>query len=125
MLLLSLVTLPADAAGSRELRVALTQEPGTLSPIVGTLAIESDLVQFLFSGLTRYDEHGNQVPDLAVRVPSRANGDIAADGRSITYHLVHNARWHDGVPVTSADVAFTFCGADEPEEPSRGNRPLR
>jgi peptide/nickel transport system substrate-binding protein len=115
LLLLSLVSLPADAADSRELRVALTQEPGTLSPIVGTLAIESDLVQFLFSGLTRYDEHGNQVPDLAVRVPSRANGDIAADGRSITYHLVHNARWHDGVPVTSADVAFTLAALMNPK----------
>jgi peptide/nickel transport system substrate-binding protein len=115
LLLLSLVALPADAAGNRELRVALTQEPGTLSPIVGTLAIESDLVQFLFSGLTRYDERGEQVPDLAVRVPSRANGDIAADGRSITYHLVHNARWHDGVPVTSADVAFTFSALMNPK----------
>jgi len=114
-LLLALASLPVDAAGSRELRVALTQEPGTLSPIVGSLAIESDLVQFLFSGLTRYDEHGNQVPDLAVRVPSRANGDIAADGRSITYHLVHNARWQDGVPVTSADVAFTLSALTNPQ----------
>jgi peptide/nickel transport system substrate-binding protein len=55
------------------------------------------------------------VPDLAVRVPSRANGDIAADGRSITYHLVHNARWHDGVPVTSADVAFTLAALMNPK----------
>jgi peptide/nickel transport system substrate-binding protein len=101
--------LPARAADAATLRVALTQEPGTLDPVVGTLAVESDLVQFLFSGLTRYDEHGNQVPDLAERVPTLANGDIARDGRSITYHLVHNARWHDFVPVTSADVAFTFA----------------
>jgi peptide/nickel transport system substrate-binding protein len=105
----------SSRAGERELRVALTQEPGTLSPIVGTLAIEADLVQFLFSGLTRYDEHGNQVPDLAVRVPTLANGGISADGRSITYHLVHNARWHDGVPVTSADVAFTFAALIDPK----------
>jgi peptide/nickel transport system substrate-binding protein len=114
-LLLILAAPPAGAAGERELRVALTQEPGTLSPIVGSLAIETDLMQFLYSGLTRFDEHGNQVPDLAVRVPTLANGDIAADGRSITYHLVHNARWHDGVPVTSADVAFTWSALLNPK----------
>ena len=104
-----------ERADERELRVALTQEPGTLSPIVGTLAIEADLVQFLFSGLTRYDDRGNQVPDLAVRVPTLANGDIARDGRSITYHLVRNAKWHDGVPVTSADIAFTFAALMNPK----------
>jgi peptide/nickel transport system substrate-binding protein len=103
-----------SAQSPAELRVALTQEPGTLNPIVGTLAVETDITQFLFDGLTRYDERGNQVPDLAERVPTLANGDIAADGRSITYHLVHNARWHDGVPVTSADVAFTFAALRNP-----------
>jgi peptide/nickel transport system substrate-binding protein len=102
------------AQSPAELRVALTQEPGTLNPVVGTLAVETDITQFLFDGLTRYDEHGNQVPDLAERVPTLANGGIAADGRSITYHLVHNARWHDGVPVTSADVAFTFAALRNP-----------
>jgi len=112
---LLLAAPPSSRADERELRVALTQEPGTLSPIVGTLAIEADLVQFLFSGLTRYDDRGNQVPDLAVRVPTLANGDIARDGRSITYHLVRNAKWHDGVPVTSADIAFTFAALMNPK----------
>jgi len=97
------------AAGpARTLHIGLTQEPGTLNPIVGTLSVENDIIQFIFSGLLRYDEHGNRIPDLAERVPSRENGDIARDGRSITYHLVHNARWSDGVPLTSADVKFTF-----------------
>ncbi len=103
-----------DAQSPAELHVALTQEPGTLSPIIGTLAVETDIAQFLFDGLTRYDEHGNQVPDLAERVPTLANGGIAPDGRSITYHLVHNARWHDGAPVTSEDVAFTFAALRNP-----------
>jgi peptide/nickel transport system substrate-binding protein len=113
--LVSWSSQPAQAQTQRVLRIALTQEPGTLDPVVGSLAVESDLDQFLFSGLTRYDEHGNQIPDLAERVPTRANGGISADGRSITYHLVHNARWHDGVPVTSADVAFTFDALRNPK----------
>lgn len=96
------------------LRVALTQEPGTLNPIVGTLSVENDLVQFLFSGLIRYDDRGNRIPDLAVRVPTRENGDISRDGRSVTYHLVRNARWSDGAPLTSDDVKFTFAAIVDP-----------
>ena len=98
----------AGAQTERTLRIGMTQEPGTLDPIVGTLAVETDVDQLIFSGLTRFDEHGNHVPDLAEAVPTRANGGISPDGRIITYHLVHNAQWQDGVPVTSADVKFTY-----------------
>jgi len=90
------------------LRVALTQEPAGLNPVVGTLAVESDVMRLIFSGLTTYDDKGNLVPDLAQQVPTQANGGISADGRTITYHLVHNAYWQDGVPLTSEDVKFTF-----------------
>ena len=115
-LLLIAPAVPARSASSqRELRIALTQEPGTLNPVVGNLAIETDLMQFIYSGLTRFNERGEPVPDLATRVPTRANGDISADGRTITYHLVHNAKWHDGVPVTSADVAFTYSTFNNPK----------
>ena len=102
--------LPAwsQPAAERTLHVALTQEPATLNPIVGTLQVETDVEQFLFDGLIRHDDRGNIIPDLAERVPTRENGGISADGRTITYHLVRNARWQDGVPVTSEDVKFTF-----------------
>jgi peptide/nickel transport system substrate-binding protein len=109
MAAVALMLALTGAGTPRTLRVALTQEPGTLNPVVATLAVESDIMQFVFSGLTRLNEKGQYVPDLATRVPTRANGDISADSKTITYHLVHNAKWHDGVPVTSADVAFTFA----------------
>jgi len=98
----------AQTASGATLRIALSEEPATLDPVVGTLAVETDIAALIFDGLVRYDERGNAVPDLAERVPTRENGGIAADGKSITYHLVRNARWHDGVPVTSDDVKFTF-----------------
>jgi peptide/nickel transport system substrate-binding protein len=105
----------AQPAPPDTLRVALTQEPATLNPVVATLAVETDVGALIFSGLTRYDEKGNQIPDLAERVPTRENGGIAADGRTITYHLVHNARWQDGVAVTSQDVKFTFAAIMDPK----------
>jgi len=33
---------------------------------------------------------------------------LAPDGGAVTFHLRDDVRWHDGVPVTARDVAFTF-----------------
>lgn len=33
---------------------------------------------------------------------------VAEDGKTYTFSLNPNARWHDGVPVTAADVEFSF-----------------
>ena len=36
------------------------------------------------------------------------NGGISKDGLTITYHLRHGVRWHDGAPFDSGDVKFTW-----------------
>jgi peptide/nickel transport system substrate-binding protein len=41
--------------------------------------------------------------------------EIAPDGRTYTFFLNQNALWHDGVPVTSADVVFSFDALADPE----------
>src|ERR1700690_2237678 len=82
-------------------RIALWEEPHTLNPIISSMAFEYDVYQLEFDGLIRFDGHARAVPDLAREVPSLANGGISRDGLTLTYHLVHNARWHDGVPVTA------------------------
>ena len=106
---------PVRAAdGGAQLIVGVQQEPATLNPVLATLATESDVFNLVFDGLFRHDAAGRLVPDLATRVPTRENGDVSADGRTITYHLVRNARWHDGVPVTSEDVKFTWEAIVDP-----------
>lgn len=57
---------------------------------------------FIDVGLVRSDEHLNILPCLA------KDWKISEDGKSITFHLVDNATWHDGKPVTADDVKFTF-----------------
>jgi peptide/nickel transport system substrate-binding protein len=89
-------------------RIGLYEEPDTLNPVIGTMAFASDIFQLIFDGLIRYDEKGRPVPDLARELPTLANGGISRDGRTITYHLMPNVRWSDGVPLTSADVAYTW-----------------
>jgi peptide/nickel transport system substrate-binding protein len=89
-------------------RIGMWEEPHTLNPVISTMTFEDDVYQLEYDGLIRYDDHGHAIPDLAREIPTLANGGISRDGRTFTYHLMPNARWHDGAPVTAADVIFTW-----------------
>ena len=59
------------------------------------------LLTLLYDTLTWKDEHGI-IPWLA------ASWSVSADGRDYTFTLARDVRWHDGQPLTAADVAFSF-----------------
>jgi peptide/nickel transport system substrate-binding protein len=96
------------------LRIGFHSEPHTLSPILPQHVEEFALARFFSDVLTSYDERGRLVPMLAAAVPTGENGGISADQRTLVYHLRRNVRWHDGVPFTSADVAFTWHAVMNP-----------
>lgn len=53
--------------------------------------------------LVRVSEDGIHIePELATHF------EISADGRRYTFYLSEDARWHDGVPVSSFDVDYIF-----------------
>jgi len=53
--------------------------------------------------------HFGIAPDTYTFWPKLAKSyEVSEDGTTWTIHLVENATWHDGVPVTAEDVAFTF-----------------
>jgi peptide/nickel transport system substrate-binding protein len=107
---------PAAAAPSI-VRIGITQQPNTLNPLIGTQAFENYIMEGVFSALTLFDDKGALQPDLATAVPTRANGGISADGRTITFHLRAGVKWQDGVPLTSDDVRFTFAKMHDPSVP--------
>jgi peptide/nickel transport system substrate-binding protein len=90
------------------LRLGVLRTIDNLNPLLSGQAGVTDLAQFLFSGLIRFDDGGNPIPDAAAAVPSRQNGGISADGKTITYHLRAGVRFSDGTPLTADDVVFTF-----------------
>ena len=55
----------------------------------------------------RYDRAGKPVPELITVIPTRENGGIGRDGKTIVWHLRRHVRWSDGAPFTAGDVAFT------------------
>jgi peptide/nickel transport system substrate-binding protein len=105
-------TTPAHAGGT--LRFAVAAEPVTLDPLLSTSTSDDDIFALFCDLLVVTDSHGKTSPLLAARVPTLANGDISPDGRSITYHLRHGVRWHDGFPFTSKDVRFSWQAVMNP-----------
>jgi len=82
--------------------VAVSADPGGLNPAITTQGGVHLVCGSIFSGLVAHDFNLNPVPDLAER------WEVSADGRTYTFHLAREAVFHDGAPVTSEDVRFTF-----------------
>lgn len=51
---------------------------------------------------------------LAAEIPSRDNGGVAADGRSVVWKLKRGVTWAHGQPFTADDVVFNWQYATEP-----------
>jgi len=109
---------PAHVA---RLVVAQPVEPASLNPLYVQGAVTSVVVPLIYSYLLTDDDHDVLQPDVAAEVPTRANGGISRDGRTITYHLRRGVTWQDGAPLTAHDVAFTFGAIMNP----RNNVPTR
>lgn len=63
---------------------------------------EEHVADLIYNGLTELDAQLQPQPDLA------QDWTTSADGRLITFTLRSNLVWHDGEPLTSADVAWTL-----------------
>jgi peptide/nickel transport system substrate-binding protein len=101
-------------AADRPVRIGLVQQPNSLDPLHAVQFYENYLAEGIFSALTVIDDDGRIAPDLAVDVPTRRNGGISPDGKTITYRL-RAAKWQDGVALTSRDVAYTLMRMRDPK----------
>jgi len=115
--LLAVVLTAAAPARPAALTIAQTAEPTSLDPLLLTGTPAEEIGSLVYSFLVRIDDRGRLVPDLATRVPTVANGDLARDGRTIVYHLRHDVRWQDGMPFTAADVIATYRAVMDPRNP--------
>jgi len=88
--------------------IGTQQEPEMLSEILNSMATNNMVCNLIFSKFVKYDDHFQLIPDLIREIPTRENGGISHDYRVYTYHLRSDARWHDGRPLTSRDIRFTF-----------------
>lgn len=104
----------ATADVPHALRFANADDIATLDPVLSAETTVGLLSQLTMAYLVRYDARNRPIPELATAIPSRRNGGISRDGKTITWHLRHDARWSDGVPFDAADVAFTVAAVANP-----------
>lgn len=98
------------------LRVAITEEPKNLNPLLATTTDDVFVDRLMFEPLLTADRRGNPLPMLAERVPTTTNGGISRDGVTITYHLRPDAKWSDGIAVTAADVKWSWQALVNPND---------
>lgn len=100
-LLLLLPLLAGAAPGQPELRLACYDFPASFNPVYATGETAQAVANKGYQSLFRFDGQGRAVPEL---VDSYALG---ADGAAIELTLKPGARFADGSPLTSEDVAAT------------------
>jgi peptide/nickel transport system substrate-binding protein len=81
--------------------IALPGAPVSLDPRLATDAYGEQLLQMTHASLVRPDAAGNPTPDLAERWESQGPLEHV-------FRLRPGLRFHDGRPLTSADVRYTF-----------------
>jgi len=88
--------------GDRVLTMLVDPEPTTLVAVTNCADPTMLVSAKVSEGLLSYDFDLNPQPQLAT------GWTIADDGLGITFHLRQDVKWHDGLPFTSADVAFSI-----------------
>ncbi len=93
-------------------REALVGQVSRLNPVLDSYnQVDRDINRLLYRGLVRFDSRGIPIPDLA------ESWAVSADATLYTFTIHADAIWHDGEPVRSDDVIYTFSRFQDPDYP--------
>ncbi len=105
---------PTKRGGGGTLKILYWQAAVHLNPHYAGGTKDQDAARVFYEPLAGWDSEGNLIPCLAAEIPSRANGGLSADGKSVVWKLKRGVTWHDGKPFTADDVVFTAAYAGDP-----------
>ncbi len=109
----------SDSAGggigdiSNTLRYPMTTAPTDLDPARVQDGTTIDLLQNIFEGLVRWDDHSQVAPNLAEK------WDVSKDGKTYTFHLKHGVKFHNGREVQADDFKYSLDRACDPATKSQ------
>lgn len=89
------------------MRIATDTWRGGLDPYRDPRPEVAERAWIFGDGLVGVSERGI-VARVAQRVPTRENGDISADQKTIVYAIRNDRSWHDGKRLVAADVVAAF-----------------
>jgi len=92
-------------------------QPRFINPIYANSDVDRDLNQLIFSGLMKYDDNLQVIPDLVEEYEIEENNTV------YKFYLKENLFWEDKTPLTSEDIVFTIRTIQDPEykSPLRAN----
>jgi len=105
---------PTKRGGGGALRVLWWQGATLLQPHFANGTKDQEGSRIFYESLAVWDSDGNLIPVLAAEIPSRENGGLSADGKSVVWKLKQGVTWHDGQPFTADDAVFTWEFAKDP-----------
>ncbi len=98
-----LVAKCAPGIPGGRLVIAVFGEPKTFNPITANESSSTDVIRFMFAGLTSLDMQTQEVvPQLA------ESWKVESDQKTWTFKLRKGLCWSDGEPLTADDVVFTW-----------------
>ena len=83
------------------LNLSMSSSPSRLNPILANDTASSEISDWLFNGLFKYDKNGNPTVELA----KSYNFETP---RKLIIKLRDDVLWHDNVKLTSKDIIFTY-----------------
>jgi peptide/nickel transport system substrate-binding protein len=107
-----LVSVPAYGGSIHE---GIIGTPRFINPILATTDQDKDLTALIFAGLTKRDAYGKIILDMAESITE------SEDHLKYNVTIKPNAKFHDGIAVTSDDVLYTVNQLQNPsiKSPSR------
>ena len=96
---------PAEPAASSEpvtLRIGWAGSPDTLNPGTAVLSEAYSIFELVYDSMYQLNLDGTYSPELAEKV------DVSDDGTVWTFTIRDGVMFHDGVPLTAKDIAFSY-----------------
>lgn len=106
---------PTRRGGGGHLKILYWQASTLLNPHFAVGTTNQDASRVFHEPLAGWAADGTLVPILAAEVPSIENKGVAEDGRSVTWKLKRNVKWHDGEQFSADDVMFNYEYAKNPQ----------
>ena len=88
-----------------DLTIAVGYQFTTLDPALNTEVANSYVLTHLYSGMFRKGPNGELENDLC------ESFEVSEDGLTYTFHMVSDAKWSDGVPITAHDFEYSYLRA--------------
>lgn len=99
------ITMPVSAETPKDggtLVMIVLPEPPTLASYISTSGPIGQVTTKIYDGLLEYDFDLNPLPSLA------KSWETSEDGKTITFNLRDDVKFHNGTPFTSADVKYSI-----------------